>query len=109
MSHSIESHGTAGPRFRLDAGLDLLEKWAETANQSRKNAVYKALFAVTDGSVFANYIVFEDRDQARAFSVMIKEDLIMSITIEDVDSFAVRYVGPLGAVQSVDLDINPTV
>jgi hypothetical protein len=109
MSESTEPRGIAGPHFRLDTGLALLEQWAATANQTHKNAVYKALFAVTDGSVFRDYIVFDDRSGSREFSVMVKEDLIMKICIEDFDSFGVRYIGSVGASSNVNLGINPIV
>jgi hypothetical protein len=107
MSKSTEPHGVAGPRFRLDTGLALLEQWAATANEIHKNSVYKALFAVTDGSVFRNYIVFDDRSGSREFSIMIKEDLIMKVRIEDFDSFGIRYIGPVGTPSNLDLGINP--
>lgn len=107
MSKSTEPSGAAGPRFRLNTGLALLERWAITANQTHKNAIYKALFAVTDGSVFRSYIVFDDRDGSREFSVMVKEDLIMKICIEDFDAFGIRYIGPVGSPSNLDLGINP--
>jgi hypothetical protein len=109
MSKSTGPNGATGPHFRLDTGLSLLEQWAQTANQTQKNAVYKALFAVTDGSVFRNYIVFDDREHSREFSVMVKEDLVVKICILDVDSFAIRYIGTLGSEPNVDLGINPGV
>jgi hypothetical protein len=106
MSKSTESSGVAGPRFRLDTGLALLEQWAATASQTQKNSVYKALFAVTDGSVFRNYIVFDDRDHTREFTVMVKEDLVVKICILDVDAFAIRYIGAVNSSPNVDLGID---
>jgi hypothetical protein len=106
MSNSTGPTGATGPRFRLDTGLPLLEQWATTASQTQKNAVYKALFAVTDGSVFRQYIVFDDREHSREFSVMVKEDLVVKICILDVDAFAIRYIGTLGSESNIDLGIN---
>jgi hypothetical protein len=106
MSESTESREATGPRFRLDTGLALLEQWAATANQIHKNSIYKALFAVTDGTVFRNYIVFDD-GASREFSVMVKEDLIMKICIEDFDTFGIRYIGPVVSASNVDLGSSP--
>jgi hypothetical protein len=109
MSKPTGPNGATGPHFRLDTGLSLLEQWSATASQTQKNSVYKALFAVTDGSVFRRYIVFDDREHSREFSVMVKEDLVIKIRILDVDAFAIRYIGTLASESNVDLDVNPGV
>jgi 4'-phosphopantetheinyl transferase EntD len=104
MDMPTEPIGVTGPRLRLVDGLTVLERWAETANQSHKNSVYKALFAVTDGSVFQKYVVFSDRSDEIA--VMVKADLVVSIAIHHPDTFAISYIGAVGSPTDVDLGID---
>jgi hypothetical protein len=80
-------------RFRLETGLDVLEDWAETASQSRKNAVYKALFAMTEGSLFRTYRIVEDFRLPNELYVLVKDDLVMKICINCYDSFGVVAIG----------------
>jgi hypothetical protein len=79
-------------RFRLESGLDVLEDWAETARQSRKNAVYKALFAMIDGSLFRDYRVIDDFQRPNEVYVVVRDDLIMKIRINCFDSFGVADI-----------------
>lgn len=79
-------------RFRLESGLDVLEDWAEDARQSRKNAVYKALFAMIDGSLFRDYRVIDDFQCPNEVYVVVRDDLIMKIRINCFDSFGVADI-----------------
>jgi hypothetical protein len=95
-NESSQVNGT--PRARMDNGLDVLDVWAETATQSRKNAVYKALFAMQDGSLFRTYRVIDDFKLPNEVFVIVKDNLVMKIRINCVDSFDVVAIGPCGTL-----------
>ncbi len=94
VNDSSQVNGT--PRFRMESGLDVLEDWAETASQTKKNAIYKALFAVQDGSVFRTYRVIEDFQRPNEVFIIVKDDLVMKIRVECIDAFEIVAIGPCG-------------
>ncbi|MET9001567.1 DUF6235 family protein [Amycolatopsis sp. Hca4] len=82
--------------LRLAAGVELLDKWAESATQAERNVLYEALFAIGDGSVFLIYDVFGDPDDISNFMVMVKADLLVKINVQRAESsFDILYVGTL--------------
>lgn len=83
-------------RFRMESGYDVLDAWGEHASQSRKNAVYKALFAMQDGSLFRTYRVIDDFQRANEVFVIVKDDLMMKIRVKCVDAFDIVAIGPCG-------------
>ena len=94
-------------RFRLDMGMTRLETWAVTASQTDKNAVYKALFSVSDGSIFRTHKVLDDVHRAREFFIVIKNDLVIKICFHETDAFGILYIGPISAVRELEeLDID---
>ncbi len=94
-------------RFRLDMGMGRLEAWAATAGQVDKNAIYKALFSVSDGKVFQNYKVLDDVHQAREFFIMVRDDLVIKITFHETDAFGILYIGPINDVSELEqIDID---
>jgi hypothetical protein len=80
--------------FRMDTGLDVLASWSDTARQSRRNVVYKALFAMIDGSVFRDYRIIEDFRRPSEFFVVVRDDLVIKLRVHCFDSFGVVYIGP---------------
>src|SRR5262245_43621956 len=88
-------------RSRMEDGLDVLEEWGETASQSRKNAVYKALFAMQDGTLFRGYRVIDDFQKANEVFVIVKDDLVMKIRIKSVDAFDIVAIGRCGHVNDL--------
>jgi hypothetical protein len=88
-------------RFRLETGIDVLENWAETASQTKKNAIYRALFAMLDGTLFRTYRVIDDFQRLNEVFVIVKDDLAMKIRVNSVDSFDIVAIGPCG--QAADL------
>ncbi|HEX6354986.1 DUF6235 family protein [Actinophytocola sp.] len=84
------------PRFRLETGLDVLDVWAETASQTKKNAVYKALFAMQDGSLFRSYRIVDDFQKLNEVYVIVKDNLVMKLRINSVDSYDILAIGPCG-------------
>lgn len=81
-------------RFRLETGLDVLDEWSSSANQSQKNAVHKALFAMLDGTLFRTYRVVDDYQRPSELFVIVKDDLVMKIRINCFDSFGIVHLGP---------------
>ncbi|HEV2781541.1 MAG TPA: DUF6235 family protein [Actinophytocola sp.] len=95
MNPHIEPAGSIHrPRFRMDTGLEVLERWADTATPSEKNAVYKALFAVADGSVFKNYRIVDDWQKLSEFFVLVKDNLVVKVCVHCFDSYGIVYIGP---------------
>jgi Family of unknown function (DUF6235) len=93
-------------RFRLNMGMGRLETWAATAGQIDKNAVYKALFAVSDGTVFQNYKVLDDVHQAREFFIMVRPDLVVKVCFHETDAFGILYIGPIEEAPDIDLGLG---
>ena len=89
-------------------GMARLETWAATAGQIDKNAVYKALFAVSDGTVFQNYKVLDDVHQAREFFIMVRQDLVVKICFHETDAFGILYIGPIEEAPDIDLGLGKT-
>ncbi|HEY7596965.1 MAG TPA: DUF6235 family protein [Actinophytocola sp.] len=95
MNRQPESVGRAGQQlFRMDTGMDVLESWAPGASQSAKDAVYAALFAMTDRSLVRDHRVVEDGMELSEFFVLLRDDLVLKLRVHCYDSFGVVYVGP---------------
>jgi hypothetical protein len=95
MNDSTDIDGTLPrPRFHMETGLDVLEEWSEHATQSRKNAVYQALFAMLDGTLFQRYRTIDDFQRPSDLYVIVKNDLMIKIRVHCFDSFGIVYVGP---------------
>jgi uncharacterized protein DUF6235 len=94
MINNSRRVGASRARFRMETGIEVLEKWAEGTRQSRKNVVYRALFAVADGSVFRTYRIVDDFQHANEFFVILREDLVLKVRVHDFDSFGIVYIGP---------------
>ncbi len=86
-------------------GVARLEKWAETAAQAEKNAVYEVLFAVSDGSVFRGHKVLEDVQRPGEFFVLVRENLVLKIGMYPHDNFGIVYIGTLDDAPDLNLDI----
>jgi hypothetical protein len=72
----------------------VLDRWAQAASQSKKNALYKALFAMQDGSLFRTYRVIDDFQQTNELYVLVKDDLVMKIRINGLDVYDIVAIGP---------------
>lgn len=83
-------------RLRLCVGLARLEEWAATAGQADKNALYKMLFSVADGSVFRTYKVLDDVERVGEFFVMVRRNLVVKISFPQPGTFGVLYIGTPG-------------
>ena len=102
MYQSAGSNGSVGntPRARLETGLELLDSWAATAGQFDRHAVYRALFAIADGSVSKNYQIFGESQRPLGFSVLVRRNLVVDIRVHGADSFGIHYVGPVQRIEA---------
>jgi hypothetical protein len=95
MNRPLEPVGSVNqPRLRLDTGLDVLDRWAEHANHQEKNAVYAALFAMTDRTLLRTYRIVEDEVELAEFFVLLANELVLKMRVHSFDSFGLVYVGP---------------
>lgn len=85
------------PRSRLGSGVQLLEQWADGAGQVAKNAMYQALFAVLDGSVFQAYDIVDDTGRENEFTVIVKDDLIVRVCFHEANMFGISFIGRVGS------------
>ena len=95
--------------LKMNTGLQHLDEWAETAGQVHKNQLYKALFAITDGSVASSYGVLQDKENPNAQFVLVREDLVLKVDYPDTDSFGITYVGPLVGAPGLGLALEATL
>jgi hypothetical protein len=91
-------------RRRLNMGVGCLEEWAATANQAQKNAVYEALFAVSDGSVRTTHKVLDDVQRNGEFFVLLRDNLVVKIGMHPFNTFSIIYIGSLDEAPDLDLD-----
>lgn len=87
----------ARPRLRLGTGMELLEQWADGAGQAAKNVMYKALFAISDGSVFHSYRIVAHRSPPGEFTVLVKDDLVVRVCLHDPCTFGISFIGRVGS------------
>ena len=89
----------SAPRFRLEHGLEVLDTWSRTATQASRNAVYRALFAVLDGTVFRRYRTLDSYEEPQEFSVYLRDELVISVRLDD-GIFRIDYIGPVQGRQA---------
>jgi|GEM_PF-4034747 len=77
----------------MTAGFRRLEQWAATAGQADKNAAYRALFAIADGSAFRRYTITHDVAHLGELEVQVKSDLVIKICFRHFDAFGLVYIG----------------
>jgi hypothetical protein len=94
--------------IRLESGLDWLEQWSASAGQVEQNAVYKALFAVADGSVLWTYLTFDDMERPDQFFVLVRPELVIKVAFRGPESFGIVYIGTPCGAPGYDLDVDGT-
>jgi hypothetical protein len=102
--HSVA--GLAGQRNVLNAGLDLLEEWSETASQAARNTVYGALFAVADGSLFTSFQTVSYDDQPSELAICLRDDLVVTISRTEPGFFDIAFIGAPELAPSLSLDLD---
>jgi uncharacterized protein DUF6235 len=86
--------GTTSTHFRMDSGAEVLTAWGENAGQAHKNAVYRILFSVLDGSLFRTHNLIEGFAVPSEFFVVLKHDLVVKLRVHAHNSFGIVYIGP---------------
>lgn len=95
MDKPVRSSGSpGGSKFRLELGLDVLDEWADSATRGEKNAVYRALFAMVDGSLFRDYRIIDDLRLPSQLFVIATDHLVLKLRILRLGSFSILYIGP---------------
>jgi hypothetical protein len=104
-----EPIGPAGPQnrrpptpLRLISGFELLEQWSAQATQVQKNIVHQVLFAVTDRSVFTDYVIVDDVAKTMEFFVLCRCDLTVKIRVHDFETCGLVYIGPTCSAPGLD-------
>jgi hypothetical protein len=92
--------------LKLESGLELLDEWAARARQTAKNHLYKALFAITDGSVYHRYGVLQDQENPNAHFVLVRDDLVLKVNYQSRESFGILFIGPLASAPGLDLALE---
>lgn len=87
-----------GSRSLLKGGLEVLEEWSESAPQASRNLVYRALFAVADGSLYQSFQTMSHRARPGELAIYLRNDLVLTISWQDGNFFDIAYLGlPSGA------------
>lgn len=97
---------SGGNCFRLSMGLARLEQWAAGAGQVDKNAAYKALFAISDGSFFRTYKVLDDVDRTGDFFVLVRQELVIKVRFYQFNEFGIVYIGSLDEAPDIDFGVD---
>jgi hypothetical protein len=79
--------------FQMQSGADVLAEWSETASQTRRNAVYEALFSMLDRTLYRTHRIVDDYWRPAELFVAIRDDLVLKLRVNSFDSFDVLYVG----------------
>jgi hypothetical protein len=77
----------------MSSGFRRLEEWSTNAGQNDKNAAYKALFAIADGSAFRDYTITHDVARLGELVVRVKDNLLIKIRFRHFDAFGLVYIG----------------
>jgi hypothetical protein len=96
----------SGRRNQLNDGLDVLDEWSETASQSARNRLYRALFAVTDGSLFRSFQTMSHRGRPNELVIYLREDLVLTISRTEPGFFDIAYIGPMSQSPGIALDVE---
>ena len=102
MSTPLPPASARPSSFTVTSGLDLLDQWSARATQAEKNTAYRILFAVADHSVFTGCHILDDARNHMEFFVLTKGGLTIKIRIDDLDSFAILYIGPSCTAPGLD-------
>jgi hypothetical protein len=79
-------------RSRLDTGLDVLAEWTSTAEESAAAAVYRALFAMTEGWLLRGYRVVDDLNRPSELFVIVTDDVVLKLRIHSFESYGIVHI-----------------
>lgn len=84
--------GVSYRRRKLRSGLGHLERWSATSGQAVRNAVYRALFAVGDGTVSRAYRTMR-RPSSGEMQVEVRDDTVVTVRVTEEDDYDIVYIG----------------
>lgn len=84
--------GVKHPPRKLRAGIGTLERWSDSSRQAVRNAVYRALFAIGDGTVFRAYRTLR-RPSSGEMQVQVRDDTVVSVRLTGGNSYDIEYIG----------------
>ena len=84
--------GVRNNRMKLRAGLGPLERWSAHSRQAVRNAVYRALFAIGDGSVLQKYRTML-RPSSGELQVEVRDDTVVTVRLAGRDAYDIVYIG----------------
>lgn len=77
----------------MSSGFRRLEEWSTSAGQNEKNAAYKALFAIADGTAFRDYTITHDVARLGELVIQVRDNLMIKIRFRHFDAFGLVYIG----------------
>lgn len=98
--------GVSYRRMRLRSGLSHLERWSATSGQAVRNAVYRALFAVGDGSVSRAYRTMR-RQSSGEMQVEVRDDTVVTVRVTDEDAYDIVYIGDPEKAPEIGRTLDP--
>jgi hypothetical protein len=96
----------AGGHLQLNGGLDVLDAWSETAPQAARNTVYRALFAVTDGTLSQSFMTMSHRDHPAELAICLREDLVVTISRTEPGFYDIAYIGSVDDAPGLGVDVD---
>jgi Mg2+ and Co2+ transporter CorA len=90
----------------LNTGIDLLDQWSNTATQAARNTVYRALFAITDGSVFTTFHTVANPERPSELVICLRDDLVLTISHTEHGTFDIVYIGLPESAPSLCLGLD---
>ena len=84
--------GVRQPRRQLRAGLECLDRWSAHSRQAVRNAVYRALFAISDGSVSRTHRTLR-RPSSGEMQVQVRDDTVLAVRLDEENAYDIEYIG----------------
>jgi uncharacterized protein DUF6235 len=97
--------GVSYRRMKLRSGLGHLERWSASSGQAVRNAVYRALFAVGDGSVSRAYRTLR-RPSSGEMQVDVRDDTVVTVRT-DQDTYDIVYIGDPEQAPEIGRTLDP--
>jgi Family of unknown function (DUF6235) len=77
---------------KLRAGLGHLDRWSSSSKQAVRNSVYRALFAIGDGSVFRAYRTMR-RPSSGEMQVQVRDDTVVAVRLAGDNAYDIEFIG----------------
>jgi Family of unknown function (DUF6235) len=97
--------GVRQPRLRLRSGLGCLDRWSASSRQAVRNAVYRALFAIGDGSVSKAYRTL--RRPSGEMQVQVRDDTVVAVRLAAGNAYDIEYIGDPAKAPDIGRPADP--